>query len=1193
MKLDRLILVNWGALRSGEYPLGTLTLLTGPTGAGKTTLLDALQTLMSATYPGLYNYNPGQEESSQNTRKGKSKRTLWSYIVGAEDNLFARPGGAHGYVVGIFRPDEGEDAKPFAAVVGAAARVEDNGGRRQAVQERLSLLLVDGAELTLPAFLEEPAPGVRGTVPVEAIDKSLRRQGFKTTVFQDGKREFLCHLYGRFRGLRSVAFSEAERAARAWCHSIGNRPIGSVDELIRSQVLEFDAVQFGQRISQVTDLMRQVRGLRQEGERLTQRIECLEELDARADEACARYRQSVSYQLFAARLGIEADEAKIDSWLKAASKGQSALAEMADDRRLLAVGREALQENLIEAMAALQGAPVLADQARAQALQDQAQSQIQGALSGLRGAARQTRDLCLFLIGMRGVPLPESIQVQWAPLAQEAERLLEQGQPLFALCNGPDLAGQPITLDSVEAWECAAAQLESASVQLFDAVLRMDGGLVTAVQTTLAVLGERTGTLAERGRLLKQQAHNVGHSAPYPSAVSEALGVFSEMLPAARPLVLCDLVDVEDRAWRPAIEGYLGLARFGLIVPPEYEESAIDLVRARRLKVRVIQGARCLERYRPERVADESIVRLLRTEHPIARAYLGDAFGDVIRIQSVEALRKAARGVMIDGRACGAKTLYVVHASPLVLGAEARKAAALNLQAELGRFNEELQQYRAQQSALEFILERSRGLARADWRGLSELRRSRQLLEQAQERLMRELSGDEAELRDEVALLRAQLKKESDALEALNKEYALLEARVQSHTVSADELQGQVDEKKAAALKVEQQLASLCEQAGLDPRDAAPARTAHLKKAEDALEEARALEAEALDMCARLWVAVGDYNRSARGDEALRSRAGGDGETRHAYSVGSAYDAVISLRQELAQQLGALKSVGLVRNLDQLMRAETSFKDVFVRQFCFEIRNAVDSGVRSLRALNLELENWKFGADRFSIDWSVWVPEFRDYYSFFVAAHELSESPADSIFDATSLGEAEVRARDRLLSLMLSSDLENAQAELMRIADYRNYRRYEIWKQSESGARVALSEWGTGSGGQLETPAYIVRAAVVTHRLRCFEPGPSLKLLVNDESFAKMDEPRARSVLHFIRDGLGAQLICAMPTKHAGGLRPEFSREYAFSRAPVTGNGEVDFMSEVDARVLHTDKLQLLWEEHRRTVREAAAAAPS
>ena len=35
MKLDRLILVNWGQIPSGDYDMGDMTLLTGETGSGK------------------------------------------------------------------------------------------------------------------------------------------------------------------------------------------------------------------------------------------------------------------------------------------------------------------------------------------------------------------------------------------------------------------------------------------------------------------------------------------------------------------------------------------------------------------------------------------------------------------------------------------------------------------------------------------------------------------------------------------------------------------------------------------------------------------------------------------------------------------------------------------------------------------------------------------------------------------------------------------------------------------------------------------------------------------------------------------------------------------------------------------------------------------------------------------------------
>jgi hypothetical protein len=238
--------------------------------------------------------------------------------------------------------------------------------------------------------------------------------------------------------------------------------------------------------------------------------------------------------------------------------------------------------------------------------------------------------------------------------------------------------------------------------------------------------------------------------------------------------------------------------------------------------------------------------------------------------------------------------------------------------------------------------------------------------------------------------------------------------------------------------------------------------------------------------------------------------------------------------------------------------------------------------------MNNELKNLKFGSDSFSIDWSRWEPEFEDYLSFFEAVTKLADSaePMD-LFGDVALSGRHANIRDKLVKLLLDDNQERATKELMRIADYRNYRHYDIINDTSSGGRVKLSEWGTGSGGQLETPAYIVRAAVVTNRLKLFEKAPSLKLLVNDESFAKMDEPRARAVLSFLRDKLDLQIVSAMPTMKAGALKDEFNREYSFTRLAVP-NGELDFISECDERIFKEDKMRELWARQRVIAREKA-----
>jgi hypothetical protein len=110
----------------------------------------------------------------------------------------------------------------------------------------------------------------------------------------------------------------------------------------------------------------------------------------------------------------------------------------------------------------------------------------------------------------------------------------------------------------------------------------------------------------------------------------------------------------------------------------------------------------------------------------------------------------------------------------------------------------------------------------------------------------------------------------------------------------------------------------------------------------------------------------------------------------------------------------------------------------------------------------------------------------------------------------------------------------------------------------------------------------------VTNRMKLFDKGASLRLLMSDESFSKMDETRARAVLRYLRDNLDLQVVSAMPTRNAGALRPEFDREYSFSRVNVDRNGELDFILEPDDRIFRKDKMRDLWEAQRAQAREQA-----
>ncbi len=1188
MKLDKLILVNWGALRSDEYEMGNMTLLTGPTGSGKSTLLDALQTVMTAAHQNIYSYNPGQDETTQTSRSSKSKRTLWSYIVGAEDNLFARPDGAHGYVAAVFKPDSGEDGKAFTALIGVAARVDGSGERRQAVQERLALLLIDDAALTLNDLVNYDGNDNICVVEVEKIENILKARYPQVLNLRDAKREYLCQLYGRFRGLRSVSFAEAELAAKAWSGSIAHKPIGSVDELVKTQILEYDIQQLPQRITQISGLMRQVYQLRVEGDRLQANVHRLESIEKAVVRAKAAYETAVQYQLAHSQRILRDDLLQIQ-------QAKDAVAELDKNIQTANARIEALNrdkkgyvDSQIQLAARLSGIAAADQKRRITERLELVGLDAKAAIASLQQALQQAAQLQNTAQNIIGMAFPASKRELSEAGSLLTEVMIAIGQtPCRQLEQQLQAEQDPHDLlVSVRALENLNAGFE----RLYQALAGTENSFVATVQNQIGQLQTRLeGAQAQEKKLAERKANLVEGGADYPREIAQALKVFRAELPSARAQVLCDLIEPKDTSWQSAIEGYIAGARFNFVVDEDWEARAIEFVRKHHLRAKVIQGSLCKRNAKPERVPKESIIHELHTEHPLAYAYLVEQYGNVVKVDNVEQLRHTPRGVMKDGKAAGSRTLFTGDVEVLVFGKEAQRIARQNAQEAHGKAEQELQTLKAESLQLNGLLSLFRELKEPNFADVPKLEQS--------------VHDHQSALADLARLDLTEVDQLEAEKESLDQQIADLEKQVNLANQEVGKYQEAKKQQQGKSTALEQSLADKRQQIDADLQPLKWVASVNeslsltsLQQAVDAITESTEVSnsqllskhsSKLIDATATfgdVHEKIADYNQHARSHEQLHLQYGGESRGN---DFADHYRQLVQLFARLKEQLREQREIGFVKNLDKLRTAESSFKDVFTKQFCYEIRNAVDQGVKTLKILNNELNRLKFGTDRFQLDWSVWVPEFKEYYDFFCAAYDLSESQeSGDLFATTELSPEQCKIRDRLVGFLLSEDQDRALKELQRVADYRNYRRYEIWKDSDSGSRVALSEWGTGSGGQLETPAYIVRAAVVTNRLKHFDKGMNLKLLVNDESFAKMDERRAHDVIRFIRDSLGMQLICAMPTKHAGAIKTEFTKEWSFTRTEAEGNGEVDFISEADERNLHPDKLRELWELQRRQIRE-------
>ena len=1202
MYLKRSITANWGNLPVEELEYGPVNLFSGGNGSGKTTAADALQTLMTAAHDNLFNYNPGQDETTQRGRGGKQVRTLASYVLGCDDGAYARPWATDGYIAGIFHPTQGETAEPFTAVIGVRAHLDTAGSSRQARQDELLLMIVPGEMLSLSHFVREQADG-RHVIPVTELPNLLRRQFGKQQVeVYERKSAYLARLYGALRGKRdAVSIREAKNAARTFANFMAYKPVRSIDQFVAGEVLE--AREFGDTIKRIRELLRTVHGMEQEAARVRNSVHLLEQSRSQADRYLDTWLERTGLDYAAAAQSWNKNQKNYLHGKQQQQELDGRRDTLNEQQRLNDQRTSQAHQELVQLEARRQGIPALQSKDQLEARHQQLADQLQQGVAPLLEQAHQ-RDLNVEAVrsiqqlardGL-SAELPDLDSRHWQERADAV--LIAEKQPVAELNqllaqDWIDLTPLDAGLDAIRAQQHEhnqmAALLNEPTAEGDNLAQRVD----RLRQERLGASNTLDRQISHTERQIKALQDS---RVTYPGYVEDALAAIRQHCPQADPRVLCDYVDVIDSDWQMAIEGYIGGSRYGILVEPAFEAEAIRIVRQlsgrERNRAKVIQGDKARQDAEKLNLPDDSIIHAMRFSHRIAEYYLRASYGSVARVKDAESLRQTRRGITSEGMGSGSYAMFRcdIDDSQLVFGAAARERNLLAQQALLAEqqvLRQSHQQLSDNLHSLGTALQRIKPLDYAARANLL-LETQQQLREVEQQLASLDLSAHQ-DMENELQRVDQRHEELKEHQKHLQKESGELSLRLEQVTEQVRRLADQgeaLQDKRDNAERYLLDAAALV--TGIDPQQ-------HLEEIDTRLAQAAsefdfAADSQALtDTLYKLAIALDsslkEYNQQAQpADHVLHDTAA---ELHHM----DFFKHVCALRQQLDNLHNRLRNNVLLEKQEQLGKLRDSFNTTFISDLCHEIHQAINDGGRTLEGLNSELEHHRFGADRegFQFEWS-WVPEYKEYWEFF---REVTQMPnlgdGASLFDA-SLSDKGARVRDQLLGLLLDGEEQQALRELERISDYRRYRRYDILKHPEGKAAIRLSEYGTGSGGQLETPAYIIRAAAVTSAFRFNDGDSHLRMVIVDEAFMHMDETRSREVINYLTETLGLQLIFIMPTSKAGPFLELISNQFVFSKVPsARPMGELNTRVLLDRQQLNRERIAELWANHRRVIRQQGA----
>ncbi len=1207
MYLKKFIYVNWGNVPNTEFDFGPINLFSGGNGSGKTTAADAIQTVMTAAHDNLFHFNPGQDESSQRGRGGKLVRTLASYVLGCDDGAYARPQGCDGYLAAVFYPTQGENSEPFTALIGMRAFLETAGQgtslQKVARLDDTQFYILSDVALSLNDLLKEEKKH-KYVVPLDKLYAGLRRQyGQQQVEKYDKKKTYLCRLYGILRGKKdAVSEREAMNAARAFSRFMAYKPIKGIDEFVANEILEYRDL--GEAIRTVSTMLKRIHMMEADARTLRQGIERMAQGREQADKFIASWleQQVLQYSLAKRRYS---ESQKL--YLEAKHKQQLLREASAAHQQTLATceaQREEINQLILAATARRLGVPALRDKDQLEQEKNNQEKQLQALVPELR---KQHQQMLVNLDAAQQF----SLALRQTSIALEVPALKEAGLSALVkdLCSETELLDihQLLNRDLIDVSPLEPQLKKVIAIQknhnafvahLFD----IDASAMRAnLRDQLAQERDKRKTQAER---LQKQTDTKrreiqileSHQVSYPGFVRAALDAIAAQCPKADARVLCDYVDVVDREWQAAIEGYIGAARFGIIVEPAFEAEAIAIVRnmaGQGNRARIIQGEKARKDLdKSGEIAPNSIIQVMNFSHATAEAYIKASYANVQRVDNAKELKNTRRGITKDAMGSGNYAMFRCDMadSDLVFGQGARERA---LEAKRNEFHHQVSEWQAAAKFAEeaqdllIALDKLKPLQYADV--LQSMFATQNKIQAIDSKLQ------QLDLTDTKAL-ELELEQLQIRLQTQNQEYARLnntQVDCRAELKLADNLCQKLDTEQEKTLEQAdicesnvQGIAAYWPDFDADVRLQAADESVHVHGTAYYEAQLAGVNAELKTILHRLQQAAMVHNQFCSTSDSILV------ELDYTNDLGSNnFRAICDMRRQFDALYNRDKNHILAQRHQEIESLRESFNNAFVTNLCHSIYQAINDGKKILEDLNKELEHHRFGADResFRFDWE-WVPEFKEYWQFFKAVIDSpSLDEGENLFNM-KLDDKHQRVRERLMNMLLDEDEQKALRELTRIADYRNYRRYEIFKEPEGKAPIALSQYGTGSGGQLETPAYIIRSAAITSAFRFNEGNSHLRMVLVDEAFSKMDEHRSREVINYLTESLGLQLNFIMPSSKSGPFMDLISNQFVFSKCPTAEPvGELKTRVMLDRQVCDQEKIKKLMANHRRAIRQQAA----
>ncbi|MGI6009924.1 MAG: ATP-binding protein [Ruminococcus sp.] len=1097
-KLKRMLLIHWHHYEIELIEFGMVNFLTGKTAAGKTTIIDALQlVLLGDTSGGFFNKAANE----------KSARTLKSYLFGEQGDdgdagfHYLRKERFSSYVALEF--EDTERKKLFTAGIVCDCY------RDQTYDYKWFLLHAGGIPENRFVDQESNTPFDLAGLKTYFARIYGRKKNSAYEFFDTNKRyqEVILGKFGQLKNKYRILLRKA----------VPFSPISDIEKFITESICD---VKNNINVEQMQSDIRQYKNLEEDAQKVRERIEYLKEIreiHENYEREKERFTQQDYIVIRAEQEEYEGEEQALGNQMEE-KRGQ--IARQEKEMTLLKEEADKLQKEREKLEEEYRGSDLALREKHLRERLKKTEGEIGSLEQGIQEAVRQIKS---YGEGWSRA-LTEASKAGYEPEKEKAEivdrmcRVTEEG-----------LAGFPFK-EASRGLSALQNDLNEYRIQLKSRGDQIKHGLE-----------ELKGKIQNLEKGIK----------PFPQQVTalkrlleaELFGMHKK---AVQVSVLADLLEIRDPAWRNAIEGYLDRQKFYLLVPEEYYRDALAVYDQERRSNPVFDAGlvdigKLRKNFHKKPLAG-SLSEEIETENPDGRLYADYLLGGVMKCERAEELNHYKTAVT---KTCMLYKGYVSrklnpsrYATPFI----GRRSMELMLEQYKREWEEQGALYEEALRVHRMIKKASETAV------LSEYEAQKHSQAAGMGKRLAQLHEEYARVKEEYDHLDlTYLKRMEQEIRRLQEERESREKAWHSLDKKNErlqtELEGIQEEKYPAVLgKIE----------GVKRRIAERFEPEWIQeKGEPRFQEVRTQPGQYTHSLRERFYASMKQTELKR-DRLRKERTRRRSDYNSIYKM--PYDIELESNRQFDRELEELEKIRLPEYAEKIRDSRQKAYDQFRDDFIAKIKSNIESVSQQLDELNDSLKKSVFGTDRYRFVKSP-RPEYRNYYDMIMdpllmdtggwniasqSFNEKYQKEIDELFQLLILNETNVSAQRR-------AEYEKS---IRKFTDYKTYLVFDLVVTDETGEEQRLSKTLLKkSGGETQIPFYIALLASFSQvcRIRNKNQNNTLRVIILDEAFSKMDGERIRESIRLLRR-FELQAIFSAPPDKIPDIAPLVDRNIAVYR---------------------------------------------